>query len=260
MARILGETEARALIEGLDQAEFKKVVSRAIGGNPILGYEPAFEKKIGGCQGYGALKCIVTVKYSAVNGSSGQVDLLIKYYQGWNRPAESHIYGWLESRRSPVPQLWGTFFTKANEEVLLIECLPHIGYDEKKPDEFARYLVALAQFNAMETSAKTEAAPPLPQQSFEKMSPRLIEWLNNVLDCGARGEIGPEIQATCAAAADLRSSASAWIAALAETGRSPRLAASSTGIVPARTPRLAGGSFGPVVLRPDPDRFGMRLS
>lgn len=192
MSTEIADDDFRAMLQGLDQDALREALAGAAGLRDLVRWTASRSRAITGCTGYAARKALVRFDLEEAGGRRCHVDLALKHFAGWNGGGEEAAYRWLASVHGPVPRLAGTFRDAAGDQVLLIELLPHVGYDVEDDSDVEAMLTALARLNAspLPPDGVLGEAPRTPAMLVS----RIAESFPRVLDEGGAGLLGPEVR------------------------------------------------------------------
>ncbi len=126
----------------LTEAQVLPILER-IAGSPLAGFtaaSTATENNLGATR-------LATFHHTRPTGETGEVTLFVKKC-AWEGRSEAVHYRHLAAAGVPTPRLLGTVFNASNEEVIFLEPVTAIGFQEDSEAEWRKMLSLLAQFNA----------------------------------------------------------------------------------------------------------------
>ena len=182
-------TSAHELLERLDRTALQDIVTRLVGIGPLASVVFHLHRPILGSKGYSGITCVLTAQYTAGNGCTGWMDVLLK----WSRSAtnESRWYPALMAAGAPIPALFGSLRlldppAAVSDEVLVLEYLPHIGHCELDHGALAE---TLGRFHALSPGL----IPDLPEVNAKGSVAGWTEAWQRIPGHAKAGELGPAI-------------------------------------------------------------------
>ncbi len=180
------------LLAELDQEALASTIARAAGVAGIASWSAAIARPIDGCVGYAARKALVAFAFVDGDGRAGRVELALKHFAGWKGGGESPAYRWLESVGAPVPRLAGALKDRRGDEVILLELLPHLGYDPAVERDLEALLWSLARLNALTPPPPGVAHDP--PQDISAMASGAVAYFPRLAADALRGAMGEEVR------------------------------------------------------------------
>lgn len=200
-----------ALLGRLDQEAIRTALARAVGALGIGSWTGARTDAITGCVGYAARKALIAIDYVDDRGHAGRIELALKHFAGWGGQGEAAQYHWLASVGAPIPRLVAALRDPDGDQVLLIERLPHLGYDPGDEQDAQALLTALARLNALPLPPADVL--PLPSTTAATLAAGAMAELPKIIADARAGRLGEEIRALIADGAALWPRLEAYLAA-----------------------------------------------
>ncbi len=183
------------LLERIDRSGLAAIIRRTLGLNDDAEVVCHLHRPILGARGYNGLTCIVSAQYTAQDGCCGWTEVLLKW--SVNASQDARWFPPLLAAGAPIPDLHGVLSLAdppgaGSGEVLVLEYLPHIGYDERDRGALAE---TLGRFHALPCTV----VPDLPQVRAQDAVPGWVEVWNRIRAHAAAGDLGAEMATFVAA-------------------------------------------------------------
>jgi hypothetical protein len=101
--------------------------------------------------------------------------------------SEANVYQSINKCDGPIPQLYCSFITKDNSEVVFLELLNRVGIHSTEDKVFEQLLNTLAEFNALDLSLVPTYQPAILLEQ--------VNWLSKVWATAYIGKVGENLQA-----------------------------------------------------------------
>jgi hypothetical protein len=129
---------------GITKTELLPIVE-AVAGEPVADYRLEHRSLKEGHSGGDKRFC--TFRYTTRAGQEGEATLFVKRCV-WKGRSEALHYRYLASHGVPTPRVYGTLPHPDGDEVIFLERLARIGFQEGKLAEWRSLLTLMARFNA----------------------------------------------------------------------------------------------------------------
>jgi hypothetical protein len=190
-ANLICTDQLRQLLSEGPPAVLAGIITRATGGRQVAAWEFVGSQELPGCAGYAAAKAVARIAWHSTDGQDGQVALIIKHFRGWRGGGESAVYARLAAQGAPVPRCFGHFTDRQGEEVLVLERLPHVGFDLMRQDDRLAAARSLALLHRLDR--QPWLASGYRRQRFLDSLDRQRQSASEVLSVLVNGGVGEDL-------------------------------------------------------------------